>query len=433
MALEKLKDLLKKNVPQTEAPKVVSERAPEIKREEEDTSFGKTETQSYEDWGFESAKKQNGNKLAFTGFWSLVKEYYRKIEILKQYGDNKDAQKAEVELSKKEREIEQKQSIISGIKDKIQVLKEKIDNLKKDIIRIKENPETILPDKASKLGFIIGCTILAFLTIYLFVFYSSASYSAMFKKFTVDEELEIASSIFDPKAIEVAWKDGFTELALILTIPFVFLGLGYLIHKFQEAEGNAKYFKIALLIAIAFAFDAILAFHITEEIYEIIRQKDIFQNMPKYSIPIALGSINFWLIIFAGFVVYIIWGFVFDLTMEAYHKLNIVALAIKAKESEIRIIEDDVDKHNKEIDTINEHIHKVELEVIDLKKIVNGEVFKINWNRFYQCVGEFTTGWTHWMTANKKETALIDDIHKQNENLVEEHKKSISAIEQEKK
>ncbi|MGP1500862.1 MAG: hypothetical protein ACTTJM_03645 [Bergeyella cardium] len=431
MALEKLKDLLKKNVPQTEAPKVVSERAPEIKREEEDTSFGKTETQSYEDWGFESAKKQNGNKLAFTGFWSLVKEYYRKIEILKQYGDNKDAQKAEVELSKKEREIEQKQSIISGIKDKIQVLKEKIDNLKKDIIRIKENPETILPDKASKLGFIIGCTILAFLTIYLFVFYSSAAYSAMFKEFTIDE-LGVASSIFDPKAVERAFERGAIAPVLILTIPFVFLGLGYLIHKFQEAEGIAKYFKIALLIAITFAFDAILAFEITQKIYNILKENK-FQEMPEYSISMALSDINFWLIIFAGFVVYIIWGFVFDLTMEAYDKLNIVALAIKAKESEIRIIEDDVDKHNKEIDTINEHIHKVELEVIDLKKIVNGEVFKINWNRFYQCVGEFTTGWTHWMTANKKETALIDDIHKQNEILVEEHKKSILAIEQEKK
>lgn len=431
MALEKLKDLLKKNVPQTEAPKVVSERAPEIKREEEDTSFGKTETQSYEDWGFESAKKQNGNKLAFTGFWSLVKEYYRKIEILKQYGDNKDAQKAEVELSKKEREIEQKQSIISGIKDKIQVLKDKIDNLKKDIIRIKENPETILPDKASKLGFIIGCTILAFLTIYLFVFYSSAAYSAMFKEFTIDE-LGVASSIFDPKAVEMAFKEGAEAPVYILTLPFVFLGLGYLIHKFQEAEGNAKYFKIAFLIAITFAFDALLAYHITKKIYDILKENK-FQDMPEYSIPMAISDGNFWLIIFAGFVVYIIWGFVFDLTMEAYDKLNIVALAIKAKESEIRIIEDDVDKHNKEIDTINEHIHKVELEVIDLKKIVNGEVFKINWNRFYQCVGEFTTGWTHWMTANKKETALIDDIHKQNEILVEEHKKSILAIEQEKK
>lgn len=431
MALEKLKDLLKKNVPQTEAPKVVSERASEIKKEEEDTSFGKKETQSYEDWGFESAKKQNGNKLAFTGFWSLVKEYYRKIEILKQYGDNKDAQKAEVELSKKEREIEQKQSIISGIKDKIQVLKDKIDNLKKDIIRIKENPETILPDKASKLGFIIGCTILAFLTIYLFVFYSSAAYSAMFKEFTIDE-LGVASSIFDPKAVEMAFKEGAEAPVYILTLPFVFLGLGYLIHKFQEAEGNAKYFKIAFLIAITFAFDALLAYHITKKIYDILKENK-FQDMPEYSIPMAISDGNFWLIIFAGFVVYIIWGFVFDLTMEAYDKLNIVALAIKAKESEIRIIEDDVDKHNKEIDTINEHIHKVELEVIDLKKIVNGEVFKINWNRFYQCVGEFTTGWTHWMTANKKETALIDDIHKQNEILVEEHKKSILAIEQEKK
>lgn len=42
--------------------------------------FGKTELQTYEDWGFDMSKKQKGNERAFMGCWVLVREYYSKRE-----------------------------------------------------------------------------------------------------------------------------------------------------------------------------------------------------------------------------------------------------------------------------------------------------------------------------------------------------------------
>ena len=135
----------------------------------------------------------------------------------------------------------------------------KIEKALSEIDSIRQNPAKITGDSTVKLGFLIGLIIIIFLTIYLFIFYSSAAYSAFFKNFTADDT-NIVNSIFDAQAIGKAFSDGFTELVLILTIPAVFLGLGFLIHKFSEQKGFGKYFKIMGLIITTFIFDFISAY-----------------------------------------------------------------------------------------------------------------------------------------------------------------------------
>ena len=116
----------------------------------------------------------------------------------------------------------------------------KIEKITKEIDEIKENPKIISGDSFAKTSFWIGLMIIVILTIYLFVFYSSAAYSAFFKDFTPDDT-KITQAIFDSQAIGKALADGITELIFILAIPAVFLGLGFLIHKFSEEKGFAKY------------------------------------------------------------------------------------------------------------------------------------------------------------------------------------------------
>ncbi|MDR1332390.1 MAG: hypothetical protein LBK07_09855, partial [Tannerella sp.] len=163
---------------------------------------------------------------------------------------------------------------------KIPALREKIGRLKEELSYIRQNPHEIIGDEAGRAGFFIGCIILLFLTVYLFVFYSSATYSTFFKEFTLNE-IGVASSIFDPDALTLAYEQGVTELILLLTIPFIFLGLGYLIHEFKK-----KYFRIALLILVTFIFDAILGYEITAKIYNITRENS-FETLPEYTIPMA--------------------------------------------------------------------------------------------------------------------------------------------------
>lgn len=98
--------------------------------------------------------------------------------------------------------------------DKLNHEESKIEKVTKEIDEIKDNPKIVSGDSFAKTSFYIGLVILIFLTVYLFVFYSSAAYSAFFKDFTPDDT-KLTKAIFDANAIGKAWTDGLTELILL--------------------------------------------------------------------------------------------------------------------------------------------------------------------------------------------------------------------------
>lgn len=275
--------------------------------------------------------------------------------------------------------------------------KKKVDALKEELSEIRKNPQSVTGDDAGRASFIIGSIILAFLTIYLFIFYSSATYSAFFKNFSLNE-IGVANSIFDANALSKAFNDGFTELLLLLTIPFVFLGLGYLIHKFQEQKGFQKYLKVAMLVLVTFLFDAILAFEITEKIYN-IKKENSFEKIADYTTAMAIANYGFWLIIFAGFVVYLIWGFVFDFIMDAYGKMDKVRVAVQEKTKQIDLAESELKDLEVQIDKMNHSIAEHKKEMNKLQAILNSCVVP---KEFEQDIYQFMTGWLSWMKGSGK-------------------------------
>ncbi len=376
---------------------------------------------TYTEWGFQKSAILNGNLLAFKGCLNLVKEHFLHEQGIDEVKRAKEVANAKVKIEQIDIEITNKISITDRLNSKIGQHKEGIDDLKKEIINIKENPTTIMKDRVSKLGFYIGLIILTLLTVYLFIFYSSASYSALFKNFTIND-IGVANSIFDPKALQIAFETSWTEFALIILIPSIFLGLGYLIHKFQESEGIGKFFKIGTLVLITFVFDAILAYEITEKIYD-IKKGGSFQEMPDYSIDLAMHSIVFWLIIFLGFIVYIIWGFVFDFVMEGYDKLDVVNQVIKAREKQISHHKEDIKKSENDIHKLQEEISMLNKDKVEQNKIVSGETILIDWAGFDKELLNFTSGWASWMTQSGIIKDKIDQIWLAREEFVKIHKK----------
>lgn len=349
--------------------------------------------------GFNSAKEHNGSTTGLSICLRRVyQDYKNKIteddlkqsELKKPYRLKLHDLKAENDGIVKRKEKIRQEEILN--------CNNKIEILRKNIADIRSNPEVFTGDKSGKASYFIGLAILVFLTIYLFIFYSSASYSSFFKEFALSE-IGIANSIFDAQALSKAYKDGFTELILLVTIPAVFLGLGYLIHKSSEKKGARKYLFIGSLIFVTFIFDAIIAYEICEKIYN-IKKTNSFQNIPDYSLSIATQSINFWLIIFAGFVVYLIWGLVFDFTIEAHEKLDKVRLAVKYKEDEIKIVETNIDKLNLELNSLEEKENKNIGEINKLNELVDHTT--IIPKEIKQYLYHFMQGWLHWMSANLK-------------------------------
>lgn len=319
--------------------------------------------------------------------------------------DRKSKIKQEISgLEAKNTNVENK---IKTEREKLTHEENKIEKLIKEIDNIKENPRIVSGDSFAKASFWIGSVIILFLTVYLFVFYSSASYSAFFKNFS-SSDTNVAQAIFDAQAISKAWADGFTELIFILAIPAVFLGLGFLIHKFSEEKGISKYLKIFGLIAITFIFDFIIAYEIVEKIYS-IKQGGSFETLPDMTISMAVQQVNFWLIIFAGFVVYVIWGLVFNFTMREYEKMDKVRYTIKYKEQKLAEYKIEC-KHIKErISNLQNEKDSTQGEIDKLK--IQLETYVLYFNDVREGINNYFTGWIGYLKSTASSQALIQECN----------------------
>lgn len=309
---------------------------------------------------------------------------------------------------------------ITTEQDKLTHEENKIEKTIKEIDNIKENPKIISGDSFAKASLWIGLVILAFLTVYLFVFYSSAAYSAFFKDFTPDDT-KITQAIFDAQAVGKAWADGFTEVIFLLAIPAVFLGLGFLIHKFSEEKGLGKYFKISGLIVVTFIFDFIIAYAIVKEIYN-IKIGGLFQEMPPMTIERAFQEVNFWIIIFAGFVVYIIWGLVFSFTMSEYEKMDKVRFAIKNKEHKLTEYKTDCKKIREKISILQAEKNNTQGEIDKLR--IQLESYILYFNDVREGINNYFAGWVGFLKSTSASQSHIQECEQIKEKFLSELKNS---------
>lgn len=309
---------------------------------------------------------------------------------------------------------------IKNEQDKLIHEENKIEKLIQEIDNIKENPKIVSGDSFVKTSFWIGLLIIIFLTIYLFVFYSSAAYSAFFKDFTPDDT-KITQAIFDAQAVSKAWSDGLTELIFILAIPAIFLGLGFLIHKFSEEKGFAKYLKIFGLVTVTFIFDFIIAYAIVKEIYD-IKIGGLFKEMPPMTIQKAFSEVNFWIIIFAGFVVYIIWGLVFNFTMKEYEKMDKVRYAIKNKEQKLSEYKTVCKQIKEKISIFQAEKTNTQGEIDKLR--IQLESYVLYFNDVSEGINNYFTGWVGYLKSTSSSQAHIQECEQIKEKFLTELKNS---------
>lgn len=291
------------------------------------------EKQTYYDNGYSCAINANGNSVIFN---RCLDDIYEKFKE-KCREDEKEQQRLNApyiaEQERQKTELKKKETLQFIKEDELKEIENLIIQIDNDISNVRNNPERygVEATKKPMAQFYIGLIILLPITIYLLVFYMSASYSAFFKQF---ETTSLVESIFDANALAKALNDGFLEAIFVSTIPFAFMGLGYLVHMFQKEKG-AGIFKIAAMFAVTFIFDSILAYQIEAKIYELTKTL----SDPAFDLKIAFTKVEFWGIIFAGFVVYIIWGLVFDFVMKEHDNIDKIKLFVsKLKEDKQNLL-----------------------------------------------------------------------------------------------
>ncbi len=256
------------------------------------------------------------------------------------------------ELKGKKTLLLTKDEEIQREKERLEEKENKIEKLRADIVKVRRSPQDygIPVDRRSSSKFWIGSILLLFLTVYIFIFYISTSFSAFFRTF--DPSTELFGGMFYPKALQEAYDAGPLELGFILFIPFVFFGLGYLIHIFMHKQSIINVLKVILLFITTFIFDALLAYLIDKKLYNLSKT---FED-PDFSISVAFTSPSFWVIIFAGFVSYLIWGLVFDIVMKEHADRDKIENYIISLESEIKNLNQIIAKQNDTIKSLEDII-----------------------------------------------------------------------------
>jgi hypothetical protein len=306
--------------------------------------------------------------------------------------------------------------------EKIPSQEKKIQDLKNEIGEIRRNPDHYR-EKPGRLGLVLMGLVLVLLTVYLWIFYTSASYSAFFRQFTADD-INVANSIFDPRAITNAWEKGAPALVLVITMPFIFLGLGILMHKFLEEKHFTKWIKLGFVIAATFVFDYIIAYEIVKKIYD-LQALNSLENLPPYNYQTAFADINFWLIIFAGFVTYLIWGFLFEKFMTENRKLDHAGERIRVREIELQDVEREIKKLNQDADLIDRSIHGKERD----KALAENELSAvfIRPREVEYVIYHYMSGWMQFiegglMASNSQKEGLRNETRKTVMNFLDTQK-----------
>jgi len=366
--------------------------------------------QTYHESGFRDSTRNFGDKIALDISFRAI---YAKFQNEEKENDSKQKKYNEPYLLEKtqiETQIKTKSVVLDNISEKIESRRIKIENLKQDITNIPTNPENYGIDakKGASSKFWIGILLLIPITLYLITFYISTSYSAFFKKFEIGDG--VIQSILDANAFTKSWEDGPLEGMFVTFIPFVFMGLGFLIHMFGEKKSLINGTKILALFIVTFIFDAILAYLIESNLYEL--SKGI--NSPDFNLALAFQEVAFWGIIFAGFLVYIIWGLVFDFIMKEHAEKDKITIALNQRKAKIKIENLEIDKLVSKNHIIKEDLESLKGKIEELKRLINGVIIPVKEYQLY--ASEYMQGWVTSINQNLhgsllKKQELIHDCN----------------------
>lgn len=317
-------------------------------------------------------------------------------------------------ISKTNDAINNAERDITNADHRINALNEDVLQLRDKLLEAKNKHGEV--NKMAKAKLAIGLVILCILTVYLFIFYSSTFYSAFFKPF--DGNISIGAAMFDAQALPRAFHDGFGELIFILCAPIIFMGLGYGLHFFMQQTSWTKYLKTASIVCITFVFDCILAYLIAEKIYNV----EILTKLgeyPDFNISMAISDINVWAVIFCGFIVYIIWGIVFDMVMSAYEDL-------RSNTKEIISIEQSIQNKNEQIlaEKQNHTNLKAEKNALEIKK--QDLETKLNQSAHFNphiiktALNDFFSGWMTMMNGLSRPQSEQNDATRIYESTIQQ-------------
>ncbi|MGE0589927.1 MAG: hypothetical protein AB7O48_15220, partial [Cyclobacteriaceae bacterium] len=264
------------------------------------------------------------------------------------------------------------------------------DKYRKDLLQIREarnrSKEKLKGENFSFPKFTLNLFILAMLSVYLFFFYVSATYKALYVDFegvasAIAAGEGTGSIMPGPYELSEALQYNY----LLFVVPFVFYAFGWAFHILLELKSKAKLVFLSMLIAVTFTVDFLLAMIISNN----TESAKGLMGLPAVHWS---SSPSFYIILFLGFLVYVIWSILLDSLIREWDKREItnnLKKIVKHLQGDIQVLTDklqDVSFPKAQIANYRE----------DLNTVMYG-----NLKRY---VDQFSSGWIAYLSpANMKD------------------------------
>jgi hypothetical protein len=260
-------------------------------------------------------------------------------------------------------QLREKEENNKKIQEEIDEKEKDIDRYRKDLLHFRESRlqdgEKLRRENFSTLKFTLNLFLLAMLSVYLFFFYVSATFKALYVDFEgiaakIAKGEGTGSILPGPYELGEALQYNY----LLFVFPFVFYAFGWAFHIILESTNKLRYVFLSALIAVTFTVDFLLAMIISDNT-ENAKSLMGLQSTPWSQSP------TFYIILFLGFLVYIIWSILLDSLLREWNKKEITdnlkkiirhlqadVKAIKPKISNLEPIKEKIAEYREDISTL---------------------------------------------------------------------------------
>ena len=360
--------------------------------EKKEKAIHQTEYVNLQDFGYEKSGNVKGDPDIYTSYLNmilngdLVDEKFSGLNEDEKPEKRSKLKELEAKLDETSLQNENLNAQIKEKQDKIDVRREELLDIRK---KYEDDPEAMKRETFSPFKFSISTFILIMLTGYLFFFYVSAAFRALYTDFEgiasrIAAGLGTGSIMPQPAELAEALRYNF----LLFLVPFVFYAFGWAFHVILELKHKYKFVFLGGLIGVTFFVDFLLALLIHNNL-------EYAKELMGLATKSWAADPAFYMILFLGFIVYLLWSILLDSVVREWAK-RLVTVNLKKIVKHLR---NDV----KELQSKIMPEESIRFDIANLREDI-GTVILGNLKSY---IDQFTTGWISYLSPqNLKEVKV---------------------------
>lgn len=232
------------------------------------------------------------------------------------------------------------------------------------------------------------------LSLFLYTFYLLIGHAAFVRN--IGKALEnsdaagvsvLFETIFDAAGVVRDFVDAPVSLIICALFPFVFMVVGYLFHQFREkGEHGSAWGTLAVIVGL----DCTLAYKVTSKMHEAKLLSGLTDE--KWHFTMIFTDVTFYMILFAGLAVYLLWGALLKQYLEENRKSDRLGAFLEGCKEKIANLVADINTHEQKLYAVESVIKGKRARMAKLDE--PGTLVTTSWHKIEQAMDSFTAGWS---------------------------------------